>query len=103
MALFALYSSPLTVSYYLHVYFLETCKTYELCPAGLSISKTPFTEFETEGLKVFWKETLIQSEKDLLETSCIAICERLNNVEGRFSAKLQQLQENNTDDLSKIG
>ena len=90
-----------TVSYYLHVSSLETCKSYELCPAGLSISKKPFIDFETEDLKVFWKETLIQSQKDLLETLCIGICERLNNIEGRFWAELQQLQENNTDDHFK--
>ena len=47
----------------LNVSFLETCKSYKLCPAGFSISKKPFIEFETEDLKVFWKETLIQSEK----------------------------------------
>ena len=45
-----------TVSpYYLHVSLLETCKSYELCPAGLSISKKPFIEFETEDLKYFEK------------------------------------------------
>ena len=49
--------------------------TYELCPAGLSISKKPFIEFEMEDLNVFWKETLIQSEKDLLKTLCIGTCE----------------------------
>ena len=90
-----------TVSYYLHVSFLETCKTYELCPAGLSISKKHFIEFETEELKVFWTERLIQSEKDLLETLCIGICVRLKNIEGRFWSELQQLQENNTDDHFK--
>ena len=90
-----------TVSFYLHVSFLETCKSYELCPAGLSISKKHFIEFETEELKVFWKETLIQSEKDLLETLCIGICVRLNSIEGRFWSELQQLQENNTDDHFK--
>ena len=29
------------------------------------------------------------------------VCERLNNIEGRFWAELQQLQENNTDDHFK--
>ena len=90
-----------TVSYYLHVSFLERCKSYELFPAGLSISKKAFIEFETEDLKLFWKETLVQSEKDLLETLCNGICERLNNIEGRFWAQLQQLHENNTDDHFK--
>ena len=68
-----------TVSYYLHVSFLES---------ELSISKKPFTEFETEDLKVFCKQILIQSEKDLLETLCLGICERLNNIERRFLAEL---------------
>ena len=67
----------------------------------MSISKKPFIEFETEDLKVFWKETLIQSEKDLLETLCIGVYERLNNIEGKFWAEVQQLQENNTDDHFK--
>ena len=57
--------------YLLHASILETCKSYELYPSGLSISIKPFIEFETEDLKVFWKETLIQSEKDLLEALCI--------------------------------
>ena len=69
-----------TVFYYLHVSFLETYMTYELCPAGLSISKKPFIEFETKDLKVFWKETLIQSEIDLLETL-------LEYVRGRIESK----------------
>ena len=63
--------------------------------------KKSFIEFETEDLKVFWKETLIQSEKDLQETLCIGICERLNNIEGRFWAEVQQLQESNRDDNFK--
>ena len=90
-------------NHYLHVSFMKTCKSYELCPAGLSISKKPFIEFEMNDLKVFWKETLIQSEKDLLETLPIGICERLNYIERRFWAELQQLQENNTDDHFKDG
>ena len=39
------------VSYYLHIImvsFLETCKSYELCPTGLSIRKKPFIEFESD-------------------------------------------------------
>ena len=39
----------------------------------LGISQKLFIEFETEDLKVFWKETLIQSEKYLLENLCIGI------------------------------
>ena len=46
-------------------------------------------------------EILIQSKKDLPETLCIGICERLNNIEGRFLAELQQYQEKNTDNQFK--
>ena len=35
-----------TVSYFFHVSFLETCKSYHLCPSGLNIKKKPFIEFE---------------------------------------------------------
>ena len=80
---------------------METCKSYELCPAGLSIPKKPFVEFETEYLRVLWNETVIRSEKDLLEILCIGICERLNNIERRFWAEVQQLQESKTDDHFK--
>ena len=90
-------------NHYLHLSFMKTCKSYELYPAGLNISKKPFIEFEMDDLKVFWKETLIQSEKDLLETLPIGICERLNYIERMFWAELQQLQENNTDDHFKDG
>ena len=50
------------VSYYLLISFLETCKNYGLCPTGLSIRKKPFIEFESDELKVFWKETIINTE-----------------------------------------
>ena len=48
-----------------------------------------------------WKETVIRSEKDLLEILCIGICEKLNNIERRFWAEVQQLQESKTDDHFK--
>ena len=72
------------VSYYLHVSLLEICKIYELCTFGLSISKKHFIEFEMKNLKVLSKETLIQSKKDLLEDLFIEICDRLENIKGRF-------------------
>ena len=61
------------VSYFLHVSFLETCKSYDLCPSGLNIRKKPFTEFESDDLKVFWQETLAKTERDLLEALCVEI------------------------------
>ena len=72
------------VSYYLHVSLLEICRSYELCTFGLSVSKKHFIEFEMKNLKVLWKETFIQSKKDLLEDLCIEICDRLKNIKGRF-------------------
>ena len=62
-------------SYFLHVSFLETCKSYGLCPTGLNIRKKPFIEFETSDLKVFWNETIKKTEENLLEALCIGICE----------------------------
>ena len=64
-----------SVSYFFHVSFLETCKSYGLCPAGLNIRKKPFIEFETSDLKVFWNETIKKTEENLLEALCIGICE----------------------------
>ena len=63
------------VSYYFHVSFLETCKSYGLCPTGLSIRKKPFIEFDSDELKVSWKETIENTEKDLFEALCVGICE----------------------------
>ena len=83
------------VSYYLHVSFLETCKSYGLCPTGLSIRKKPYIEFESDELKVFWKETIINTEKDLLEALCVGICERMFNIEKKFWDELYQLEKNN--------
>ena len=72
------------VSYFFHVSFLETCKSYGLCPAGLNIGKKPFIEFETSDLKVFWNETIKKTEGNLLEALCIRICERLFTIEEKF-------------------
>ena len=52
---------------YFHVSFLETCKSYGLCPTGLSIRKKPFIVLESDKLKVFWKETVENTEKNLFE------------------------------------
>ena len=75
------------VSYYLHVSLLEICKSYELCTFDLSISKKHFIEFEMKNFKVFWKETLIQPKKDLLEDLCIKIYQRTSK--GGFWAKVR--------------
>ena len=82
-----------SVSYFFHVSFLETCKSYGLCPAGLNIRKKPFIEFETSDLKVFWKETIKKTEENLLEALCIGICKRLFTIEETFWAELRYLEE----------
>ena len=72
------------VSYFFHVSFLETCKSYRLCLAGLNIWKKLFIEFGTSDLKVFWNETIKKIEETLLEALCIEICERLFTIEETF-------------------
>ena len=39
----------------LYVPFLETCKSYGFCPAGLNLKKKLFIEFESDDLIIFWK------------------------------------------------
>ena len=77
------------VSYHFHVSFLETCKSYELCPTGLSIRKKPFREFESDELKV-----IENREKDLLEALCVGICEKIFRIEKKFWDQLYQLKKN---------
>ena len=74
------YISELQYAVFFHVSFLETCKSYGLCPAGLNIRKKPFIEFETSDLKVFWNKTIKKTEDNLLETLCIGIFERLFTI-----------------------
>ena len=71
-------------TYIYHVSFLETCKSYGLCPTGLNIRKKPFIEFERSDLKVFWNKTIKNTEENLLESLCIGICERLFTVKEKL-------------------
>ena len=70
--------------YYLHVSFLETCRSCTLYPTGLNIRKKPFIEFESEDLIIFWKETLLSTENDLLDALFVEICERMFTLEKIF-------------------
>ena len=79
--------------YYLHVSFLETCISYGLCPTGFNIRKKPSIEFESGNLIIFWKETLLSAENDLLEALCMGICERIFTLEKRFWDELQELHK----------
>ena len=86
------------MSYYLHVSFSGTCKSYGLCPTGLNIRKKPFIEFESDDLIIFWKETLLSAENNLLEALCVGICERMITLEKTFWDELQELHKNNTEE-----
>ena len=63
--------------------------------------KRNLKKIKTEHLKVFWKETSIRSERDLLKALCIGRKERLNNIKPKFWTDVQQLQESNTHDHFK--
>ena len=86
------------MSYYLHVSFSETCKSYGLCPIGLDIRKKRFIEFESGDLIILWKETLLSAENDLLRARCVGICEWTFTLEKKFWDELQELHENNTEE-----
>ena len=90
------------VSHFFHVSFLETRKSYGLCPAGLNIRKKPFIEFKTSDLKVFWNETIKRSEENLLEALCTGVCERLFTIEKKFWAELRYFEkEQESEDLKE--
>ena len=88
-----------SVSYFFHESFLETCKSYGLCPARLNMSTKPLIEFEKSNLKVFWNKTIKKTEENLLEALCIGICERLFTIEERFWAELCYLEKQQESDL----
>ena len=86
------------MSYYLHVSFWETYKSYGFCPTCLNIRKKPFIEFESDDLTIFWKVTLLSAENDLLEVLCVGICERMFTLEKKFWDELQEFLKNNTEE-----
>ena len=79
------------MSYYLHVSFLVTCKSYGFCSSGLNIRKKPSIEFESDDLIIFWKETFLSGENDLLQALCMGICERMFTLEKKFWDEWQEL------------
>ena len=81
------------LTYFFHASFLETCKSYGLCPAGLGIRKKPFLEFETSDLKVFWNEAIKKTEENLLEALCFGIYERLFTIEENFWGEIRYLEK----------
>lgn len=78
-------------------------KRGRLCPADLITFKKPLIEFETKDFKVFWKETLIQFQKDLLEACCIGIGVELNNIKWKFWAWFSSYTKVIQKSIIKIG
>ena len=72
------------ISYYLHVSFLETCRSCTFYPTDLNIRKKLFIEFESDDLIIFCKETLLSTENDLLEALFVEICEPMFTLEKNF-------------------
>ena len=86
------------MSYYLHVLFLETYKSYGLCPTGLNIRKKSFIESESDDLIIYCKETLLSAENDLLKALCVRICEHIFTLQKKLLDELQELHKNNTEE-----
>ena len=72
------------ISYYLHVSFLETCRSCTFYPTDLNIRKKLFIEFESDDLIIFCKETLLSTENDLLEALFVEICKPMFTLEKSF-------------------
>ena len=71
------------MSCYLHVSFLESCKSY-----GLSYmfehQKKLFIKFESDDFIIFWKETLLSADNDLLDALSMGTCKRMFTSEKRL-------------------
>ena len=81
--------------------FLETCKSYKLCLAGLNIQKKLFIEFEASDLKVFLNETK-KTEGNPFRSSMHLICERLLTIEEKFWVELSFLaKQQESEDLKE--
>ena len=90
-----------TLSYYFHVAFLETCKSYSLCPSGLRINKDPFIKFESNDLQVIWKNVITTTQEQLLDTLCIGISEKLFNFIDVFWKEIDVLEKEEKIELYK--
>ena len=55
-----------------------------LCPTGLNFREKLFFELESDDLIIFWKETLLSAENDLLQALCVGICELMLTLEKFF-------------------
>ena len=84
-----------SASYFYHVAFLESCKSFNLCPAGLCIKKDPFIKFESDDLHVMWKNVITTTQEQLLDMLCIGISNR--------NVKLTKSFWKEIDNLEKVG
>ena len=66
-----------SVSYFYHVAVLESCKSFNLCPAGLCIKKDPFIKFESDDLNAMWKNVITNTQEQLLDMLCNGISNKL--------------------------
>ena len=55
-------------TYFYHVSYLETCKSFGVYPAGLQLNKTPFISFDNDELTATWQDTINSTQEQLLET-----------------------------------
>ena len=82
-----------SVSYFYHVAFLESCKSFNLCPAGLCIKKDPFIKFESDDLNVMWKNVITTTQEQLLDMLCIGISNRLFKLTESFWKEIDNLEK----------
>ena len=83
-----------SLSYFIHIAFLETCSAFDLCPGGLQITKQPFISFESKELTALWEQTIWSSSKQLLETLIFGIHEKLLDFESDFWIDVKRLRDN---------
>ena len=90
-----------SVSYFCHVAFLENCKSFNLCPAGLCIKKDLFIKFESDDLNVFWKNVITTTQEQLLDMLCIGISNRLFKLTESFWKEIDNLEKEEKCDAYK--
>ena len=88
-------------SYFYHVTFLESCMSFNLCPAGLCIKKDPFIKFESDDLNVMWKNVIMTTQEQLLDMLCIGNSNRLFKVTESFWKEIDNLEKEEKCDALK--
>ena len=79
---------------------METCKTFDVLPAGLKITNVPFISFINDNIKISWHYTTTSTEKYLLETLLLGIEDKRIWLEEKFWDKLRDiLEDSEADDL----